>query len=205
MTVITISKECGTESEEVAALLGKKLGWEYIGDQLVARIARELHISKSEVEAFRQDAQSRLLRFVDRYTCTLIQRVVDRERGCLDDDSYYETTKKLVEDIYDHGNAIILGWGGQCLLRGKPNALHVRLTKDIEGKIKTIMERFKLNHKAAKDYVEREEKDSRSLIKHYFNEDWNDIRLYDLVIDMGKTSTEEAVDTIIGNLKKKTH
>ena len=64
MTVITISKECGTESEEVAALLGKKLGWEYIGDQLVARIARELHISKSEVEAFRQDAQSRLLRFV---------------------------------------------------------------------------------------------------------------------------------------------
>ena len=205
MTVITISKECGTESEEVAALLGKKLGWEYIGDQLVARIARELHISKSEVEAFRQDAQSRLLRFVDRYTCTLIQRVVDRERGCLDDDSYYETTKKLVEDIYDHGNAIILGWGGQCLLRGKPNALHVRLTKDIEGKIKTIMERFKLSHKAAKDYVEREEKDSRSLIKHYFNEDWNDIRLYDLVIDMGKTSTEEAVDTIIGNLKKKTH
>ncbi len=205
MTVITISKECGTQSEEVAALLGKKLGWEYIGDQLVANIARELHLSESEVEAFRQDSQSRLLRFVDRYTCTLIQRVVDREHGCLDDNSYFETTKKLVEDIYDHGNAIILGWGGQCLLRGKPDALHVRLTKDIELKIKTIMERFNLNYKAAKEYVEREEKDSRSLIKHYFNVEWNDVRLYDLVIDMGKTSTEEAVDTIIGNLKNKTH
>ena len=204
MSVITISRECGVESEKVASLVAQKLSWEYIGKELVARIARELRISEGEAEAFLQDAQSRLLRFVDRYTCTLIQRVVDRERGCLDDDSYYETTKKLVEDIYDHGDAIILGWGGQCLLRGKPNALHVRLTKDIEGKIKTIMERFKLSHKAAKDYVEREEKDSRSLIKHYFNEDWNDIRLYDLVIDMGKTSTEEAVETIADNLTRKT-
>ena len=61
MAVITVSKECGTESEAVASLLAQKLGWEYIGDQLVARIARELHLSESEVEAFRKDAQSRLL------------------------------------------------------------------------------------------------------------------------------------------------
>ncbi len=204
MAVITINKECGTESEKVADLLAKRLGWEYIGDHLVARIARELHISESEVEAFRQDAQSRLLRFVDRYTCTLIQRVVDRERGCLDDNSYFEATKKLVADIYDQGDAIILGWGGQCLLKDKPDVLHVRLTKDMEGKIKTIMARFKLERKAAKDYIEREEKDSMSLIKHYFNVDWNDARLYDLIIDVGKTSIEEAVETINDNLTRKT-
>ncbi len=204
MAVITINKECGTESEKVAARLAKKLGWDYIGDHLVARIARELHISESEVEAFRQDAQSRLLRFVDRYTCTLIQRVVDRERGCLDDNSYFEATKKLVVDIYDQGDAIILGWGGQCLLKDKPDVLHVRLTKDMEEKIKTIMKRFKLERMAAKDYIKREEKDSMSLIKHYFQVDWNDARLYDLIIDVGKTSIEEAVETIKDNLKRKT-
>jgi cytidylate kinase len=42
------------------------------------------------------------------------------------------------------------------------------------------------------------------LIKHYFNVDWNDVKLYDLIIDMGKTSVEEAVDTIINNLQRKT-
>jgi hypothetical protein len=41
MSVITISRECGVDSEEVASLLAKKLGWEYIGKQLVARIAGE--------------------------------------------------------------------------------------------------------------------------------------------------------------------
>lgn len=204
MGVITISKESGTESEQVASLLAKKLGWEYIGKQLVARLAKELRISESEVEAFRQDAQWRLLRFVDRYTCTLVQKVVDREHGCLEDKNYFEAVKKLVEDVYQAGNAIIIGWGGQCLLRGKPGVLHVRLRKDEEGKIKTIMEKFKLNRKAAKDYIAREEGDSKSLIKHYFKEDWNDARLYDLIIDMGKTSIEEAVEMIIKNLKRET-
>ena len=204
MSVITISRECGVNSEEVASLLAKKLGWEYIGKELVARIAKELRISKGEAEAFLQDAQSRLLRFVDRYTCTLIQRVVDRERGCLDDESYFKTVKKLVEDAYEAKSAIILGWGGQCILRGKPNVLHVRLIRDMEGKIATIMKRFNLDRKAAEYHINREEKDSKSLIKHYFNVDWNDASLYDLIIDMGRTSVEDAVDTIIDNLKHKT-
>jgi len=204
MAVITISRECGVESEKVASLLAENLGWEYIGKQLVARIARELRISESEVEAFRQDSQSRLLRFVDKYTCTLVQKVVDRERGCLDDNAYFETTKKLVEKIYEEGNAIILGWAAQCILGRKPDTLHVRLIRDEEGKIKTIMKRFNIDWDAARDHIRREEKDSKSLIKHYFNVDWNDAKLYDLIIDMGKTSVEEALNTIIDNLKRKT-
>ncbi len=204
MAVITISKESGTDSEKVASLLAERLGWEYIGKQLVARIAAELRISESEVETFRKDAQSRLLRFVDRYTCSLIQKVVDREYGCLDDKNYFDTTKKLVEDAYEADNAIILGWGGQCILQGKPGAIHVRLIKDREGKIKSIMKRFKLDRKAAEHYIDREENDSKSYIKHYFNQDWNDARLYDLVIDMGKSTVEETVEAIIEKLGRKT-
>ncbi len=204
MSVITISRECGADSEEVASLLAEKLGWEYIGKELVARVARELRISEGEAEAFLQDAQSRLLRFVDRYTCSLIQKVVDRERGCLDDESYFNTVKKLVEDVYEDRNAIILGWGGQCLLRGKPNVLHVRLIKDEKRKIDTIMKRFNIDRKAAIYHIDREEKDSKSLIQHYFKVDWNDASLYDLVFDMGKTTVEDAANTIIENLKRKT-
>lgn len=204
MAVITISKESGTDSEKVASLLAERLGWEYIGKQLVARIAAELRISESEVETFRKDAQSRLLRFVDRYTCSLIQKVVDREYGCLDDKNYFNTTKKLVEDAYEADNAIILGWGGQCILQGKPGAIHVRLIKDREGKIKSIMKRFKLDRKAAEHYIDREENDSRSYIKHYFNQDWDDARLYDLVIDMGKSTVEETVEAIMEKLARKT-
>jgi cytidylate kinase len=204
MAVITISKEFGTESERVASLLAEKLGYEYIGKNLVAKIAKELHISESEAETFHKTSQSRILRFVDRYTCSIVQKVVDREHGCLDDKNYYEVTKKLVENVYEAGDAIILGWGGQCLLKGKPDTLHVRLIKDNDLKINEIMQSQNLSQKAAKDFIDREEGDLKAYIKHYFKEDWNAAHLYDLVIDMGKASVEKAADMICDNLKHKT-
>ena len=47
MAVITISKEFGTESEKVASQAGQRLGYEYIGDHLIAEIAKELHVSEN--------------------------------------------------------------------------------------------------------------------------------------------------------------
>ena len=203
MAIITISKEFGTESEKVASQAAQRLGYEYIGKQLIAEIARELRISKSEAEVFRKTAQSRILRFVDRFTCSIVQKVVDREHGCLDDKNYYETTKKLVENVYEAGDAIILGWGGQCILRGKPNTLHVRLVKDDEIKIKEVMQNKNLNHDAAMALIKKDEGDLREYIKHYFNEDCNAAHLYDLIIDMEKNSVEKAVDLICDNVKHK--
>ena len=203
MAVITISKEFGTQSEKVASQAAQRLGYEYIGEHLIAEIAKELHVSESEAEMFRKTSQSRILRFVDRFTCSIVQKVVDREHGCLDDKNYYETTKKLVQNVYEAGNVIILGWGGQCILRGKPNTLHVRLIKDEETKIKEVMENRNLEHKAAKALIERDEGDLRAYIEHYFNEDWNAAHLYDLIIDMGKTSVEKAVDLVCDNVKHK--
>ncbi|MFO7972484.1 MAG: cytidylate kinase-like family protein [Desulfobacterales bacterium] len=204
MAVITISKEFGTNSEKVASQTAKKLGYEYIGERLLAEIAKELHVSESEAEMFRKTSQSRVLRFVDRYTCSLVQKVVDREHGCLDDKNYFKTTKNLVQNVYEAGNAIILGWGGQCILRGKPNTLHVRLVKNEEIKIKEVMKNRNLDHKAAKAFIQREEGDLKAYIEYYFNEDWNLAHLYDLIIDMGKTSVEKAVNLICDNLKHKT-
>jgi cytidylate kinase len=203
MAVITISKEFGTEGEKVASLVAKKLGYEYIGKNLVADIAKELNISESEAATFHKASQSRILRFVDRYTCSVVQKVVDREHGCLDDKSYYEVTKKLVEDVYEAGNVIILGWGSQCLLKGKPDTLHVRLIKDKDLKTKELMAAENLSHKAATVFIDREEGDLKAYVKQYFNEDWNAAHLYDLIIDMGKTSVEKAADVICDNVKHK--
>jgi cytidylate kinase len=203
MAVITISKEFGTQSEKVAIQAAQRLGYEYIGKQLIAEIARKLRISENEAEVFRKTSQSRILRFVDRFTCTIVQKVVDREYGCLDDKNYYETTKKLVENVYEAGDVIILGWGGQCILRGKPNTLHIRLVKDYETKIKEVMQNKNLNYDAAMALIEKDEGDLKAYIEHYFNENWNAAHLYDLIIDMEKNSVEKAVDLICDNVKHK--
>ncbi|MCD6586656.1 MAG: cytidylate kinase-like family protein [Desulfobacteraceae bacterium] len=203
MAVITINKEFGTHSQRVASKLAQQLEYEYIGDQLLAQIARELNLSKHEAETFRQTSKSSVLRLVDKYTCSIVQKVVDREHGCLDDKAYYEKTKELVEKLYVNDNVIILGWGGQCILREKPNTLHVKLIKKAEIKITELMDQQHLSRKAAEHKIKNDEEDFKAYIKEYFKADWNDARLYDLIIDMGKNSVMEAVDLICENLKHK--
>ena len=66
------------------------------------------------------------------------------------------------------------------------------------------MQSENLNHKAAKDFIDREEGDLKAYVRQYFNEDWNDAHLYDLIVDMGKISVEKAVDMICDNVKHKT-
>lgn len=203
MAVITINKEFGTQSQRVASKLAKALEYEYIGDKLLAQIAKEMNLSEHEANTFRQTSKSSVLRLVDKYTCSIVQKVVDREHGCLDDTAYYKKTKELVEQLYYKDNVIILGWGAQCILKDKPKTLHVRLQKDPELKITELMERQKLTHKAAEHKIKKDEKDLQAYIKEYFHADWNDARLYDLIIDMGKNSVLEAVDLICENLKHK--
>jgi len=201
MAVITISNEFRTQSQKVAAGVADKLGYEYIGDKLLAQIAKELNLSKNETETFLQSSKFSILRLVDRYTCSVVQRVVDGEHGCLDDTAYYEKTKELVERIYEKGNAIIVGWGSQCILKDNPHTLHVRLKKNTALKVKDLVEKHEYSQKAAEKKVKQEEADLKAYIKQYFNQDWNDARLYDLVIDMGKTSVDQAVEIICEHLK----
>lgn len=203
MAVITISKEFGIASEKIAQGLAKKLGYEYIGKEMVAKIADEMNISESDAEVFHKTSSARVLRFVDKYTCSMVRKLSNQEYGCLDDDKYYNATKKMVEDLYENGDVVILGWGSQCILKGKPDVLHVRLVMDPDEKIKTAMEKYKLDAKVAKKKIETEENDMKAYINHFFNEDWNNSKLYDLVIDMGKNSIDKAVEMIADNVKHK--
>lgn len=203
MAVITISKEFGTQTHKVAKGLADRLGYEHIGRRIFADIAKELHISESEVKVFRKHIHSRFVKFLDRYTCSMIQKVVDREYGCLDDEGYFKATRKLVENLYEAGDVIILGWGGQCILRGKPDVLHVRLAASMEKKIASVMEEFKVSRVSAKHMIESREKESKEYIKYYFNEHWADPELYDVIIDMGESKVDEAVEEIAREAEKK--
>ncbi|MGM0452153.1 MAG: AAA family ATPase [Thermodesulfobacteriota bacterium] len=201
MAVITINSEYRTGSQRVASGVSEKLGFAYIGDALVAEIAKELHISKNEADAFRKASQSSLMRYLDRYTCSIVQRVVDRQHGCLDDDTYYNKTRELVEKIYDNENAVILGWGAQCILKSKPETFHVLLKNDDEKKIESLMADQQITRKTAEQMIKTEENDRKAYIKHFFHEDWMDSRLYDVIIDMGKHSVADAVHMICDNAK----
>lgn len=204
MAVITVNGEFGTGSEQLVAELARKTGYDHIGEELQKQIADQLHLSESEVEVFRKASQSRLIRLMDRYTCSLVQKVVDREHGCLDDRDFYDTTTALVEKLYAAGNVVIHDWGAQCILKGRPDTVHVFLQLGREAKIEVAMQQLRLDFQAARTAVDGDERNTEQYIRQFFDADWKDRRLYDLIIDRGQFSMEKAVETIAEILQGRT-
>lgn len=202
MAVITVTGEYGTGGEQVVAELASKTGYDHVGEELLKEIADRLHLSESEVEVFRKASQSRLIRLMDRYTCSLVQKVVDREHGCLDDRDFHDTAFALVEKLYSAGNVVIHNWGAQCILKDRPETLHVFLQLDREAKIEAAMQQLQLDFQAARAVVDKQERNTEQYIHQFFNADWKDPRLYDLIIDRGKSSLAKTVQMIADHIQR---
>jgi DNA-directed RNA polymerase beta' subunit len=196
MAVITITSEYFAGGQRVASGIADKLGFEFIGDRLVAEVAKELNMSEHEAKTFLKPGGSSLMRYLDKYTCSVVQKVVDREHGCLDDSAYYEKTRELVEKIYKNENAVILGWGAQCILQKKPETFHVLLKKQADKKLAQVMEAKNIGQKQAEKLIKEDEEEKKAYIRKYFETDWQDPSLYNLIIDMEDYTIETAVGLI---------
>lgn len=202
MAVITISKEYASQSEEFAKKLADRLGYCILDRQIVAEAAKELRITPSEAQSFHKERESRLLRLIDRYTSSVVQKVVDRSYGRLDDKTYHEVTLKLIQKVAADDNVIILGWGAQCILADHPNAIHLRIVMALEDRIRWLRDNLDMDERSARDLIEREEKESAAYVEHYFNRAWDDAHLYHAVLNFSRIPLDEAVDMVAGWIEK---
>lgn len=108
-----------------------------------------------------------------------------------------------IQAAYEWDNVVIVGWGGQAILRDKPGVLHVRLQAPLGDRI--IRVRYQeatglapeLQQRAAQDIVTDRDRAAAEYLRRVHDIDWADPFLYHLVLDTKKWGTEPAVRLII--------
>jgi cytidylate kinase len=204
MAVITISREYACGCRPFAEALAQKLGYPVLEKELVAQLAEELNISKSEATLMEKESGSKLLRFLDKYTTHTVKRVVDRSHGRLDDKSYQEAATKLVTQVASEGNVIILGWGAQCILAGHPMTFHLRVVKELSDRISFVKGTHPaMDDRAAKELIEREDKERTAFISNCFNRSVNDPHLYHMTLNLSKIPTEDGLEIVLDYVTNK--
>jgi hypothetical protein len=102
----------------------------------------------------------------------------------------------VVYELAGRGDAVFLGRGGQILLRDFNCALHVRVTASLEKRIQNLIERG-MHREAASKAIENSDHERSSFIRFAFKADWENDKLYDIVLNMDKVTVKLAVDTIL--------
>ena len=114
----------------------------------------------------------------------------------IDDKTFLEATEKVVRDIYESGNAVIVGRGANAILSDLPDAYHVGLIAPLEVRVHTLMQRENYTREEAENYGAELERAHENFFRRFFNFNPYDPSHYQMMLNMGKMSNEAAAEII---------
>ncbi|MBE7471731.1 MAG: cytidylate kinase-like family protein [Anaerolineales bacterium] len=105
--------------------------------------------------------------------------------------------QSIVQAAYKHGNVVIVGRGGQAILKDKPDVLHVRIVASLDARAQRLHEQANFSLGGAQDSAIQHDRASAEYLKRFYDVDWTDPILYDLVINTTKLGLEGATQLIV--------
>ncbi|MBW2591551.1 MAG: cytidylate kinase-like family protein [Deltaproteobacteria bacterium] len=166
MSVITISRQFGAGGITLGAMVAKKLDYTFVDNEIIQMVAKKAKVSTNWVESIEKEAGGKLLKFISGVVSKkLIDQVLDDKRGYIDEEIYVDLLYKIIAQIADEGNAVILGRGGQYILKDRDDVFHVLLIADKADRVKFMEERYELTPAQALQSVNREDKRRTNLYR----------------------------------------
>jgi cytidylate kinase len=199
MAVITISRELGSEGERVADLLCQELGYCRVDREAFSQVAREAGVDVEAVLA-KEKAVASKPRLISGDLTALYTKDPSafEKKSAVDDQTYTRIVRETMEKLARQGNSVIIGRGGQMILRDWPGALHVHLYAPIEVRIPRIAQRLNVSEAEAKRRITESDEERRQYIRTmHSNASWKDLKYYHLAINTGDISPEAAAQMII--------
>jgi cytidylate kinase len=112
-------------------------------------------------------------------------------------DIFLDLMEALIYDVAKKGQGIIIGHGGQFLLRDFSCALHVLIYADRSTRIQRVMEMEGISRDVAGRLIQKSDDNQAGFFRFAFHRAWNDLSLFDLVISTEKMAPPSAVNIIV--------
>lgn len=215
MAVITISRQYGSGGNEAASRVSELLGYRSFDKSLMSRVASEVGLSEAEVVDFSERAYKPRT-FLDRLfglvgvwagESGIVARVSTWKREdtgaeteivqMLDDEQSVAMVKQTILAAYGQGNLVIVGRGGQAILKGKPGVLHVRIEAPLAARAERIRQHEDCSIETATQRATQQDGRSAGYLRRFYGIDWSDPMLYHLVVNTGMWDLEDAAGLIV--------
>ncbi|MEE2789469.1 MAG: cytidylate kinase-like family protein [Myxococcota bacterium] len=182
---ITISRQFGALGSALGTSLARELGFTCWDQELVHAISQSSGMDEQVLASVDEQTRNAIDLFIDG-----LLRGRTYSGG-----EYLSQLGRLIQTISAHGSAIIVGRGGQFLL-SPSDALHVRAVSPIGPRIRGVARRRGISEAAAKDVVEKGEKERQAFIAKHYGRDVTDPTAYDLMINVESMTVDQAVAVV---------
>lgn len=208
MAVITISRRYGSGGDEIAFRVCKLLGYRFFDKELMAHVASETGLAEGPVVDLSEDTHE-IRGFLNRLLgtprkITQVEAIPEDRPGSvievvekLDEEQSIALVQSIIRAAYIEGDVVIVGRGGQAILKDKLDVLHVRVEAPLDDRVKRLCDRANFSFGGAQDAAIKHDRASADYLKRFYDIDWSDSLLYDLVFNTGRLDTEAASQLIV--------
>lgn len=229
MAVLTVSSQIGAGAIEIGRLTAQQLGIDYVDQEILVEAARELGVPVEAVvtrdertASFGERLAHTLRHFLERSAAagaadpmmgssgldivlgrTYSEAAAESHEDVSDDD-YIATLTQVVNDLAHHDNVVIIGRGGQVILKDRPNVTHALLGAPLDYRVATYAAKNGVSEEEAAKRVNEGDKGRVSFHRKFFKIDVDDPIHYHLMLNTQRLTNEQAAAALSATVRART-
>lgn len=182
MTVLTISRESGSDGRHIAQVVAQALGYHFIDKRTIESILIQYGFVEFDKE---YEAAPGFWDRLDPRKTELIAML-----------------NRVLRGLARHGQVVILGRGSFAVLNDLADVLNVRIKAPLPLRVKRVMQqRGIFNQDQAQAVVTDSDRVRTAFIETFYGAHPDSTSLFDLVIDTGKVAPDLAAEWLIAAMK----
>jgi cytidylate kinase len=189
MAIVTISHQMGSGGGEIARAVAGQLGYRCVGAEMLAAAANAHGL-----------VEEQLMRLGEAKPPFLARLAAETQ-------TYIAVMQSAIYETARADGVVLLGRGGQWLLRGIPHVLRVRIVAPFDVRVRRLAETvanetgrspdLPAAHSALTDLIRRDDADKAGRMRYLYEREIDDPHLYDVVLNTEAHDHEAAAETIV--------
>ena len=194
--VIVIGRQFGSGGHDIGKVLAEKLGYAFYDQEIIEMTAGTTGYTPAFIQKKEEMMTNSLL--YDLVNQAYIYRA-DQDQEA-PKDKIFEAESRVVRELAEKGNCVIVGRCSDYVLRNNKNCLKIFFSASIENRVRRVVERLHISEKEAKQKIQKEDKWRADNYRYYTGRIWGAAENFDLTVNtaLGEDYIETCVKGAMG-------
>ena len=193
--VITISREFGSGGRTIGKMIAEKLGYKFYDAEIIDRVIEKSGLSREIVEKYDEYATHKSS-FLYSIAINSANASADSYHGNSFASQVHIAQIKVINEIADEGNCVIIGRGADYILRDRDDVLNVFIYADMKFKCDRVLSLYGETDKKIEDRIKDKDTKRRVFYRSFAMREWGVYQNYHMMLDSGTVGLDRCADMI---------
>ena len=186
--IITISREFGSGGRTIGRMVAEKLGYEFYDKELIEKVSLESGFAQKYIEEIGEYAPNRNF-----FSYAFVGR---DSKGMSNNDYLWLAQRKVIMELAEKGNCVIVGRCSDYLLRDRSDCLHVFIHADLQKRADRVVQVYGESDQKPLQRVMDKDKKRKLNYRYFTDREWGCYQNYHVTLDSGEFGIEYCADLI---------